>query len=49
MKKFTISESEKERILNMHVDATKKQYLKEDLNQGMTDEDRYNYRVPTRI
>jgi hypothetical protein len=43
MKKFTISESEKERILNMHVDATKKQYLKEDLNQGMTDEDRYNY------
>ena len=43
MKQFTITESEKERILNMHIDASKKQYLKEDLNQGMTDIERYNY------
>jgi hypothetical protein len=29
MKKFIITESEKERILNMHRNAIKRQYLKE--------------------
>ena len=43
MKKFRIDESEKERILNMHVSATKKQYLKEDIAQGMTDIQLYNF------
>ena len=43
MKKFRIDESEKERILNMHVSATKKQYLKEDIAQGMTNIQLYNF------
>jgi len=34
MKKFTISESEKRRILEMHQDATKRQYLSEQGQQG---------------
>jgi murein L,D-transpeptidase YcbB/YkuD len=29
MKKFRIDENERERILNMHIEATKKQYLSE--------------------
>ena len=43
MKKFRIDESEKARILGLHEAATKKQYLKEDLEQGMTDIERFNY------
>lgn len=31
MKKFRIDENERERILNMHIDATKRQYLSESL------------------
>ena len=43
MNKFRIDESEKARILGLHETATKKQYLKEDLEQSMTDIERYNY------
>jgi hypothetical protein len=43
MKKFVITEEEKSRILGMHIGATSRQYLKEDLNSGMTTIDRYNY------
>lgn len=43
MKPFRIDESEKQRILGMHEGATKRQYLKEDVSQGMTDIERYNY------
>jgi peptidoglycan hydrolase-like protein with peptidoglycan-binding domain len=31
MKKFRIDENERERILNMHIEATKKQYLSESI------------------
>jgi len=43
MKKFVITEEEKNRILGMHIGATSRQYLKEDLNSSMTTIDRYNY------
>ena len=43
MKKFIITEEEKSRILGMHIEATSRQYLKEDLNSGMTTIERYNY------
>ena len=43
MKKFVITEEEKSRILGMHIEATSRQYLKEDLNSSMTTIDRYNY------
>jgi len=43
MKKFVITEEEKSRILGMHIGATSRQYLKEDLNSSMTTIDRYNY------
>ena len=36
MKQFRINEQEKSRILGLHVEATSRQYLKEDLNNGMT-------------
>ena len=42
MGKFIINEEEKNRILGMHINATSRQYLKEDFNQGMTTIDRYN-------
>ena len=43
MKQFRINEQEKSRILGLHVEATSRQYLKEDLNNGMTTIERYNY------
>ena len=43
MKKFVITEEEKSRILGMHIEATSRQYLKEDFNTGMTTIERYNY------
>ena len=43
MKKFIITEEEKNSILNQHIKATKRQYLKEEFTQGMTTIDRYNY------
>jgi len=43
MKKFVITEEEKNRILGMHIEATSRQYLKEDFNNGMTTIERYNY------
>ena len=40
MKKFLISEEEKERILGMHKDATKSHYQKkEDLKNGLKNKD----------
>jgi hypothetical protein len=43
MKQFRINEQEKSRILGLHIEATSRQYLKEDLNNSMTTIDRYNY------
>jgi hypothetical protein len=43
MKQFRINEQEKSRILGLHIEATSRQYLKEDLNNGMTTIERYNY------
>lgn len=45
MSKFLINEEEKKRILGMHLNATSRQYLKEDFNNSMTTIERYNYNL----
>ena len=45
MSKFLINEEEKKRILGMHLNATSRQYLKEDFNNSMTTIERYNYNM----
>jgi len=45
MKQFRINEQERSRILGLHIEATSRQYLKEDFNQGMTTIERYNYNM----
>jgi hypothetical protein len=45
MKQFRINEQEKSRILGLHIEATSRQYLKEDFNNGMTTIERYNYNM----
>jgi CRISPR/Cas system-associated protein Cas7 (RAMP superfamily) len=45
MKKFIITEEERNSILNQHIKATKRQYLKEEFSQGMTTIERYNYNM----
>lgn len=45
MSKFIINEEEKNRILGMHLNATSRQYLKEDFNQSMTPIERYNFNM----
>lgn len=45
MKQFRINEQERSRILGLHIEATSRQYLKEDFNQSMTTIERYNYNM----
>jgi len=45
MKQFRINEQERSRILGLHIEATSRQYLKEDFNNSMTTIDRYNYNM----
>jgi len=45
MSKLLINKEEKQRILEMHLNATSRQYLKEDFNNSMTTIERYNYNL----